>query len=170
MAQTAARLVEHINRVRTDQTIRLEALGHGPTLEQQRQMQALAERHQQLFADLEMSLPQPAAQDRPADYQLALLRRLQRFSPTWRETDIRRLAHAGGLAGIDTQIVAEAQTVASDRTIGSFKRPGFLRAIRRTDAAGQEHTDFYGSPLSWMQNFMSPVQTCVTAFNNTKRR
>jgi hypothetical protein len=169
--QSRAALVEDIVRHREDQNIRLEALGHGPSLEQQRQMADIAERHRQLFADLEMTLPQPGAQDRPRDYQVALLQKLQRFSPTFRDSDLHRLAVSGGLArGIEAAIVADAHRIASDRTIGSFRRRGGLREIRREDQAGQVTTDFHGDPRSWMAQFTSPVIACVTAFNTGRRR
>ena len=138
MRSSAAQIVEDINRVREDQNIRLEALGHGPSLEQQRAMALLAREHAQLFADLEMSVPQPRAQDRPADYHLALLQKLQRFSPTFRDSNLRAISAAGGLArGVEAAIIADARTVAEDKTQGSFRRQGALREIRRTDQTGQ---------------------------------
>jgi hypothetical protein len=85
-------------------------------------------------------------------------------------TDIGRLAIAGGLNGIDREIVGDAQRIASNRTIGSFRRPGALREIHRVDQAGHETTEFCGSALSWMSAFMSPVVTCVEAFNTGRRR
>jgi hypothetical protein len=169
-SSSAAQIVEDINRIRSDQNVRLEALGSGPSLEQQRAMALMAKQHQQLFQDLELNLPQLSATDRPHDFQVALLQKLQRFSPTFRGSDLHKLARAGGLArGIEAAIVQDAQNVAGDRTIGSFRRPGALREIRRTDQAGHETVEFAGSPLSWMQSFMSPTQTCVEAFNYRRR-
>jgi hypothetical protein len=46
--QSRAALVEDINRVRNAQDIKLEALGHGPSLEQQRAMALLAREHAHL--------------------------------------------------------------------------------------------------------------------------
>ncbi len=118
-----------------------------------------------------MSVPQPGATDRPDHYKLALLKRLQRFSPTFRDSDLRRLAAAGGLArGVEAAIVADAQTVAGDKTIGSFRRPNQLREIRRIGQAGSEEISFSGSPLSWMSAFMPATQTKVEAFNIPGRR
>jgi hypothetical protein len=165
-----AALAEDIIRTRNAQNRELERLGHAPTLEQQREIADIAAQHRELFADLEMSVPQPSATDRPRDYEVALLQRLQRFSPTFRETDLRRLARAGGLGGIDKQIVQEAGRIAGNKTIGSFRRPGELREVRRVDQSGQEEIRFYGNPLSWMAQFMSPVVTVVEAFNTGRRR
>jgi hypothetical protein len=166
--QSRAALVEQIVRTRNDQTVRLEALGSAPSLEQMRQMQVFAKQHAQLFGDLEMSVPQPGAQDRPIDYQLALLKRLQKFSPTFRDSDLRRLAASGGLArGVEAAIVSDAKTVAGDKTVGSFRKPGALREIRREDQTGQvTSVSFAGSPLSWMQAFMPATKTVVEAFVN----
>jgi hypothetical protein len=167
MQSSRAALVSDINRIRTDQNVRLEVLGHGPTLEQQRSMALMGRQHRELFQDLELNLPQPSATDRPGDYQVALLSKLQRFSPTFRDSDLRRLAASGGLArGIEAAIVQDAQNVAADKTQGSFRKPGALREIRRVDQAGHATTEFHGSPLSWMGAFMSPVVTCVEAFVN----
>jgi hypothetical protein len=170
MHNSRAALVEDIVRVRDNQNIRLEALGTGPTLEQQRAMQLLAREHRQLFADLELNLPQPGAQDRPRDYRVELLRRLQKFSRHFGETDLRRVAAAGGLSGIDKQIVADAHRMASDKTIGSFRRQGALREIRRTDQSGQvTEVSFAGDPLSWMSAFMPATKTMVENFNTRRR-
>jgi hypothetical protein len=169
--QSRAALVESIVRVREDQNIRLEALGRGPSLEQQRSMALMAREHAQLFQDLEMTLPQPGAQDRPADYQVALLTKLQRFSPTWADSNLRALSAAGGLArGIEAAIVADATAVAGDRTVGSFRKPGALREIRRTDQSGQvTEVSFAGDPRSWRSAFVSPVVTMVENFNTRRR-
>jgi hypothetical protein len=171
MQHMRAALVDEIHRVRHQQAAELARLGDAPSLQQQRQITDLAARHRQLFNDLELNMPAPAATDRPATYQLALLQRLQRFSPTFRDTNLRNLAVAGGLAaGIERAIVEDARTVASDKTLGSFRKPGALRELRRTDEAGHQTIEFCGSPLSWMSAFMSPVVACVEAFNTRRTR
>ncbi len=82
---------------------------------------------------------------------------------------MRRLAASGGLArGVEAAIVADATAVAGDKTIGSFRKRGALREIRRVDQAGHATTEFHGDPLSWMGAFMSPV-TMVEAFNYRRR-
>jgi hypothetical protein len=169
--QSRAALVEDINHVRTAQQRELERLGSAPSLEQQRAMQLLAKQHKQLFEDLELNLPQPGPTDRPDHYKVALLRRLQKFSPTFRDSDLGRLALTGGLArGIEAAIVADATAVAGDRTVGSFRRPGALREIRRTDQTGQvTEVSFAGDPRAWMSAFVSPVVTMVENFNTRRR-
>jgi hypothetical protein len=169
--QSRAALVESIVRVRDDQNIRLKALGSGPSLEQQRQNNDLRERYSQVFQDLELSIPNPGATETPDQYRVELLSRLQSFSPTFRDSDLRRLDASGGLAyGIQQAIVQDAQNVATDKTQGSFRRPGALREIRRTDQTGQvTSVSFAGDPRAWMSAFVSPVVTMVEAFNYRRR-
>jgi hypothetical protein len=148
MRSSAAQIIEDIHQVRSQQERDLERLGHAPSLTEQREMADIADQRRQLFQDLEMSLPQPGAQDRPRDYEVALLRRLQRFSHSFRDSDLARLAAAGGLArGIQEAIISDASAVAGDMTVGSFRRPGALREIRRADQTGQVTISFAGDPL-----------------------
>jgi hypothetical protein len=165
----AAQLVHEIHRVKNQQDAELARLGSAPTLTEQRQMTDLAARYRQLYQDLELNLIQPGAQDRPAQYQLALLQRLQKFSPTFRSSNLRALAAAGGLArGVEAAIISDATAVASDKTIGSFRRKGALRELHRTDEAGHETISFAGEPLSWMSAFMSPTLAVVEQFRRTR--
>jgi hypothetical protein len=117
-----------------------------------------------------MSVPQPGATDRPRDYQVTLLKRLQKFSPTFRESDLRRLAASGLPRGIEAAIVADATAVAGDKTVGSFRRKGALREIRRTSQSGEVTVSFAGEPISWMSAYMSPVITMIEAINIPGRR
>ena len=52
---------------------------------------------------------------------------------------------------------------ASDKTVGSFRRPGGLRESRREDQAGNVTVSWYASPMSWMRQFMAPI-AMVEAF------
>lgn len=163
MPHPAAALVDDILTVRAAQDRELARLGRGPTLNEQREMADLGAQHRELFADLEMSLPQPAADADPLGYRVELLSRLKRFSPSWRDADLTRLARSA-LWGIEREVLADARRIAGDRTVGSFRRPGGLRELHRTDAAGHRSVEFAGSPLSWMSAFMTPVVTMVEAF------
>jgi hypothetical protein len=150
-------VADEIARIRGEQEWALAGLGgRGPTLEEQRRMADLAAEHRQLFAALELALPQPRATDRPFAYRIELLERLQRFSPSWRDKTLGMFV-AGGFDGIERSILADARRVAADRTIGSFRRPGALREIRRADQTGQETVSWHGAPMSWMRQFMAPI-------------
>jgi hypothetical protein len=174
MQSTAAAIVEDIHAVRNAQDRAFARLGGtGPSLQQQRQIADDGARLRELFADLELELPKPGATDRPMDFQVRLLRPLQRFSPDWRRTDLAQMARHGGMRGLDDgiarAILADAARVASDKTVGSFRVPGELRKIIRADQAGQESIAFHGSPLSWMRAFFPPVVACVESFSIPRR-
>ena len=167
--QSAAAIVDEIHAIRQAQhreSVRLG--GIAPTLDQLRAMADAAAQFRELYADLELGgLPQPGPTERPAEYQIKLLEPLQKFSPDWRRTDLAHIARHGGtraLSGIDRAIIADAVRIASDRTVGSFRVPGALRAIRRIDQAGQESIAYYGNPFSWMKAFFPPVVACVEHF------
>ena len=154
---SAAAIADGLARVHTAQERELDRLGRAPTLAEQREMGEFAARHRQLFADLELSVPAPAATARPIDYRAELLSKLKRFSPVWRDSDLHRLVISGGLNdAIERGVLEDARRVAADRTVGSFRRPGALREIRRVDEAGQTEIHWYGHPVSWMTSFMSP--------------
>src|SRR5262249_24936596 len=120
----------------------------------------------------ELSLPQPSATDRPINYQVKLLQPLQRFSPDWRRADVAEIVRHGNqrsLTGIDRAIIGDALRVATDKTVGSFRLPGALRAIRRVDQSGNVSTAFHGDPLSWMTQFMPAVVARVEGFAVPRR-
>jgi len=168
MPHPAIALADDIVRVRAEQDRQLDRLGRAPTLDEQREMADLAAQHRELFADLEMSVPTPRGNDTPVAYEAELLRRLQRFSPSWRDSNLTRLATAGALGrGIVQGIIEDAWAVASDKTVGSFRVPGALREIRRPDRAGHEIVSFAGNPLSWMGSFMAPC-TKVEGFRDQR--
>ena len=122
-------------------------------------MNDIAGRHRELFGDLEMVVPQPKPAEHPSDFNIRLLQRLQPFSHTFRQADLHRLAVGGALGGIDAAIIADAQRIASNRTVGSFRQPGQLRRIVRPG-----EVRYHGHPLSWMQQFLSPIVLQVESF------
>ena len=158
----AARIVEDIHSIRRDQDRALDRLhGHSPDLDQLKEMNDAANRHRELFADLEMTVPTPRPDEHPADYNVRLLTPLQRFSRDWRDTDLRRLALSGERAfdPFARVIRADAQRIASNRTIGSLRMPGQLRRIERPG-----EVSYHGHPLAWMSQFLSPLVLQVERF------
>ncbi|HVB15833.1 MAG TPA: hypothetical protein VNF04_04815 [Stellaceae bacterium] len=156
----AARVVAEIHNTRDRQDRALDRLhGHSPSLDALREMHDAAGRHRELFSDLEMVVPEPRPTETAADYQVRLLAPLQRFSPNFRQADLRRLSIVGGLRGIDAAIVADAQAIASNRTVGSFRHPGQLRRIVRDG-----EVSYHGNPLAWMSQFLSPIVLQVERF------
>ena len=156
----AARIVEDIYTIRRGQDRALDQLhGRSPDLDQLRQMNDAANRHKALFGDLELTIPEPRPSEHPADFHVRLLQRLQPFSPDWRDADVARLSRGGGLGGIDAAIVADAQRIASNKTIGSLRQPGQLRRIERPG-----EVRYHGNPLAWMSQFLSPLVLQVERF------
>lgn len=158
-------LTTQVDAVRRQQDALFDQMGGvAPSLEQQRQMAAEAKRLESVFSALEMTLPDPGPVDSPDTYRARLLAPLQKFSPQFRRADLRSLAAAGGLRGIDAEIIRSATKVADDPLVGSFRRPGQLREIRTVDPGGDVHTEFRGNPLSWMQAFAHPMQVAVRSW------
>jgi hypothetical protein len=165
---STAGIIADIDRVRRGQEAAFAQLGgEGSTLRQLRRMEDSARQFRELYQDLEQSLPSPGPSEWPDDYSIRLLQGLQRHSPDWRRVDLRKIAgHTGmeALKGIDRAIIGDALRVASDRTVGSFRNPGMLRAIHRTTPGGDNIVDYYGAPLSWMRQFQPRIVTQVEGF------
>lgn len=131
-------------------------------------MEDLRAQHRQLFTDLEMSVPEPRADESWHGYRCRLLRKLQPSSRQFADTPLRELIGAG-FEPIAQQIVRDAARLARNPTIGSIRNPGALRRITRADQAGNEIIEWRGNPLSWMTQFMSPVVTTVVGFGDGRR-
>jgi hypothetical protein len=159
-----AALIEDIGYVRHRQNRELSRLGRAPSLAEQCDMAALAERYRPLYADLELSMPTPRSDATPLSYKAELLTKLKPYSQQFRHTDLARMANIpNALDGLERSILADAKRIASDPTIGS--RNGGLRLLHRTDAAGAKIIEFAGDPRSWMSVFMPPV-TMLEAFQD----
>jgi hypothetical protein len=134
--------------------------GLTPSLDDQKQIAATAARLENLYQDLEMVLPSPAPTEDPSTYHVRLLTPLLPYTSQYSNVpaaDLRRLALVGALDGaVGREIVRDAEATAADRTIGSFRRPGQLREIRRVEG-GYNITDYHGSPYSWLRHFMHPA-------------
>jgi hypothetical protein len=170
MANPNVALVEDIVRLRERQDASVATLdraqGRPPSLAELREINDTADRYSGLFKDLELPPPSPRAGDTPVGFRMRLLDALKPHSPAWSNASLLA-AHAGrALDQVEREIVADASRVASDRTVGSFRRPGELRRIAAVDAGGRKSTEWAGSPLIWMQNFMPATVTCVRAFGD----
>jgi hypothetical protein len=139
--------------------------GIAATHGEMREMADLKRQHDQLFRDLEMSgAPEPRDDEFPSQYRRRLVERLREFSPKFRDVRLDRLSPDSAVFG---EIVADAAALAADRTVGSFKSPGELRRIVRTDSSGREVISYHGNPKSgWMWQHMSPVESFVVAFTD----
>jgi hypothetical protein len=99
-----------------------------------------------------MKSPPPMAGERPEAYQRRLVRQWQHFSKTFKAVDLASVS-GEALNGISRSIFADA--------IAASHRPdvpeGQLYERTTRDASGREIRTFYGSPKTWMSDFMSPA-------------
>jgi hypothetical protein len=142
VAQYARRddVVRDIVNVRARQDAQFAALGlkPAPSIPRLREANETRAGFAELFQDLELAQPAARADANPVGELLDHLRPLQRHSPRWAKADLGRLARADarGFDNAANDILRDARTVAADPHIGSLRRPGALRPIVRTDAAG----------------------------------
>jgi hypothetical protein len=155
-------------RRRQDETIDRLGLKPPPSIPRLRQANDVRSEFSELFQDLELPQPQPRADGNPTGERLDHLRQLQRHCPRWAKADLGRLAQADarGFENAANDIVRDAKAVAADPHQGSFRRPGALRPIVRTDASGHKTTQWCGNPDSWMNRFKDPLIRCLNAIGD----
>ena len=105
--------------------------------------------------------PRPMSGELLGEYRRRLLRRFLPYSQKFKDVDPSTIQDGSVFDGVEALVFADAITAA--RTPENF--PGMLREVKKTDAAGRVMSEFYGSPLVWMQQFMPPALG-VTKFNN----
>lgn len=170
MNSQAARRVEDFQRRQASDLAELDRhQGKPPSLSDLRRIADLQREHAQLFQNLELPLPEQRGDDDAQRYEARLLTALARHSPTWRGVDIQAAARANALTPIGAEIRADAQAIADDGTVGSFKTPGALRRIEKTDASGRKITEWAG-PLWFGQQFMLPFHQAIVAFGDGRGR
>jgi len=162
--------VDRIVQVRRDLD-RVEAdldrvQGSAPNLVEQRELKATADRYAPIYRDLELPQPQPQPGETPIEYRIRNARGLRRWS-SWKDGTSRTfaaLAEAGGLDAAEREITETARKRADNPHLGKVGAPAELRKVDRYDEFGR-HTEtvFHGNPLSWMQNFTSPIVSCLKA-------
>jgi hypothetical protein len=135
-----------------------------PTTDDLAALSGIQTRYDPLFRGIEVGgAPQPLADERPVAYKLRLLDHLKMFSPGRKDEALGRLAAASvtAFAEAEADILRDVQARISDRSQGSFRRPGELRAVHVKDETGREALEFYGSPLAWMSALMPPPTVVV---------
>jgi len=105
------------------------------------------------------SAPRPLQGQSLMGYRIMLLRKLQKHSDDWRETDVAAVARSDlpAFGKIEAAVYADAQKAALMPTAGAGEFR--LRPIRRSLEGGHTETKFVGHPLSWMSTFMAPGRT-----------
>jgi hypothetical protein len=106
--------------------------------------------------------PAPLPHETRFSYRRRLASGLQRFSDSWRQSDLYRLG-TDAMRAAEQAILADVSAVCADLTIGN--QDGSLRRIDRTNAAGHRITEWAGNPASWLSQFAGPAKA-VKQFRN----
>jgi hypothetical protein len=152
-------------RARQDRAIQDLGLKSPPSLPRLRQANETRAGFAELFADLQIEPPTARTDGNAMGERIAHLELLKHHCARWAKADLGRLAQADarGFDNAQADIIRDAQVVAADPTIGSFKHPGALRPVVRTDKAGHKTTTWHGDPNAWMSHFHDPLLRCLTA-------
>ena len=170
MNSAALKQVEAVQRYQANELRDLDRRqGRAPSLSDLRRINEMRQENELLFKNLELTLPEQRGDDDAQRYEARLLTSLARHSPKWRGVDIQAAARANALTPIGAEIRADAQRVADDGTVGSFRNPGQLRRIEKVDQSGRKVTEWAG-PLWFGQQFMLPFHQAIRAFGDGKGR
>jgi len=97
------------------------------------------------------SAPRPMMSELPSEYRRRTATQLRSYSDSWKDVDLKGLSPEA-LAVATKQIYADAFAAASSND--SFTGTGNLRMVRRKDPdTGHTVREYYGDPMSWMQQF-----------------
>ena len=99
--------------------------------------------------------PGPLPYESAFSYRRRLASKIAHLSPSWAGTNVHDMPR-DVMDNAETQILAEVRSAVDDHSRGNSD--GSLRLINRSDN-GHGITDFAGSPLTWMRNFMAPGRT-----------
>jgi hypothetical protein len=115
-------------------------------------MAELRDRYDSAYSSLgTRGAPQPIAGESEYSYRRRLASGLQSCNPQWKSADLWNLG-ADALSAIEPILLQDTASYVADRTRGEPN--GRLRQINRTSDAGHPVTEWSGSPLSWMSQFM----------------
>jgi len=113
----------------------------------------------QARADSVLSLKNEAAPrsldgESPMTYRKRLLGSLLRYSPTWKNLDLRTITDSSVLSGIEQTVYANSVAALKDPTNRSGE-DGELIERKEKDQAGREISNFYSSrgPSVWLDQF-----------------
>lgn len=166
---TSRALVEEIVRLRQTQD-RIERRlddtngGRVPTEAETRAMVEHQGRFDDVYRGLELGgAPPPRGQgESPSTYRRRLVEGLLRYSKDWSTgTRIYALPEST-IPIVEAAVIADAQKLVADRTVGSFRHPNQMRTRKVPDQSGREWTEYHGpTPLAWMSQFMLPGRRLV---------
>ena len=139
--------------------------GRPPSLSDLRAINQMRQENELLFKNLELALPQAMSADNATSYEARLLNELKRHSPKWRSTDMSQLARANALGPVGHEVRKDAQAIADDGLIGSFRNPGQLRRVEKVDQSGRKVTEWHG-PVWFGRAFQLPYIQNIVRFGD----
>jgi hypothetical protein len=150
---------------------RVAAPDRAPNLRALAEYQDAHARADSVYQELGLHAPPPHDGEGLLDYKTRLVKRLQQFSPKWKDENLRMMADAvvinpksTAFSNAEAQIYADAQVYAADPTVGDLRNPGRLREVHKRDQGGTVITEFHGdSGICWAP-FISQGQA-VKMFN-----
>jgi hypothetical protein len=113
------------------------------------------------------SAPAPLAGERLLDYRARLASMYQKYSKSFKDSNLSKIGDASAMAGIEDAIYNDAMSEATHPTAASLK-PGQLRAVGTQDASGRTITKYYGDIAAFMDQFNPPFRY-VTRINTPGR-
>ena len=126
--------------------------------------QAKADRVAKAYND---SAPPPLAGERLLDYRARLASMYQKYSQSFKDSNLSRIGDPSAMSGIEDAIYNDAMSEARHPTAASLA-PGQLRAITTMDASNRPITRYHGDISAFMDQFNPPFRY-VTRINTPGR-
>lgn len=144
-----------LRRENRDLERRIEAACTARTSEEIAALDAIQRRAESVTAKFGEAPPMPRPGERPHEFRVRVLERLQGRSPEFADFDLAR-ADSALLAVAEREIFKAAEEVA--RSGLEAKQP--LVRVDEKNEGGQTVSSFYGDPLEWMRPFMGSGTVC----------
>ncbi len=155
-------LAAEVDRLRA----RLVGLERQPTIEDRDQIAAAFHRADSLYQMLGQVTPQVTPGELPVAYRQRLASGLRRFSPRFKSYAFHDSLDAQAFDLIETAIYADALEAAKNP---AEPAAGGLREVRTTEH-GKSVSRFYGDSRAAWRQFMPPVKTYITRFDQHPNR
>ena len=116
--------------------------------------QAKADRVAHAYGD---AAPAPMTGETLMAYRARLASVYQKFSRSFKDSDLHRIGDPSAMSGIEDTIYNDAMTEARHPTAASL-RPGELRAVKTPDASGRMITKYFGESSACWDQFNPPIR------------
>jgi hypothetical protein len=143
---------------------RADSYGRAVTDAQRDELSSIQSECERVHSAWGNSAPRPMMNELPHEYGRRTAMQLRGYSKDWKDVDLKPLSpEAINIAR--KQIYADAYTAASANE--TYAGSDTLREVRRTDpVTGHRIREFYGNPMSWMQQFTGGRRLAKFRLNN----